>query len=49
MYSNWKVERPSFFYCILFRNLIDTFMIFANNWIGYNIIVQTKGGNINVW
>ena len=24
-------------------------MIFVNNWIGYNIIVQEKGGNINVW
>nr|DAG38782.1 MAG TPA: hypothetical protein [Caudoviricetes sp.] len=32
------------FYCILLRNLIDTFMIFVNNWIEYNIIVQMKGG-----
>nr|DAM08618.1 MAG TPA: hypothetical protein [Caudoviricetes sp.] len=49
MYSKWEVERPSFFYCILLRNLIDTFMIFVDNWIRYNIIVQAKGGKINVW
>ena len=24
-------------------------MIFVNNWIEYNIIVQEKGGKINVW